>query len=114
MNNFISLKSGRIVTLGAIAFIRPIGGTAIQNQMRGIEIVFPSLAVDEKEGIESHLTIILSGNDAEEFQRQLGQRGIDISHLNEARKDLGRGVHAAIARITGATKPVLTKGKGKK
>lgn len=87
MTDFISLKSGLIINVGAAAFIHPQPGPSLGE--RGIEIVFPSVAVEGELGARSSLTVILMGDEADEFIAKAKAVGIDVAHLVAARKTSG-------------------------
>lgn len=98
MNNFIALKDGMVINLNAVAYIHPTPGPTLPDMVRGVEIVFPSVALYEELGTESSLTVTLHGSQADEFVGELRKRDIDVSYLDEARKDFGNMLSGRIAR----------------
>ena len=87
MNNFISLKSGIIINVGAAAFIHPQPGPILGP--RGIQIVFPSIAVENQVGGESSLSVIVAGEEADALMAKLKGSGVDTDYLAAALKDSG-------------------------
>jgi len=104
MNDFIALKDGTLINLHVVAYIHPTPGPALPDMVRGVEIVFPSIALDEELGTESSLTVTLRGSQADEFVGELRKRDIDVSFLDEARKDFGKTLSGRIARELSATR----------
>jgi hypothetical protein len=98
MKSFIALKDGTIVNISALAYIHPTPGPQLPNTLGGIEIVFPSIATSEGAGTESYLTLTLHGAEADDFLSQLAATGVDVTKLQESRKDLGKTLSGRIAR----------------
>lgn len=97
---FIALKDGTLINLNAVAYIDANSGPTIADPMP-IRIVFPAM-MESGGGTYNALELLLEGEDADDFLKELKQRGIATGHLENARKPqtaLGRAVKEPLINV---------------
>jgi hypothetical protein len=79
---FLSLTDGTVVNLNAVAYFRVDSSPRLPDKPRGIEVFFPSAAINEFGGIEHH-KLLLEGKDATDFLDAM-QKHVDTTKTRKA------------------------------